>query len=76
MLPDNNLIEMSLRLNRSEPLFCTKRELPRIGRRPRTRDHLRLQRNLLLIFMVKGQKPTQVFLKKKLIYVCGSIKKS
>ena len=52
MLHDNNLIEMSLRLNRSEPLFPTIRELPGIGRRPSTRDDLRLQRNLPLSFMV------------------------
>ena len=31
MLHDNNLIEMSLRLNRSEPIFRTKLELPGIG---------------------------------------------
>ena len=62
MLHDNNLIEMSLRLNRSEPLFRTKRELPGIGRRPRTRDDLRLRRNLPLGFMVVRQKPTQTFL--------------
>ena len=48
MLHDNNLIEMSLRLNRSEPLFRTILELPGIGRRPRTRDDLRLRRNLPL----------------------------
>ena len=35
MLHDNNLIEMSLRHNRSEPLFRTVLELPGIGRRPR-----------------------------------------
>ena len=35
MLHDSNLIEMSLRLNRSEPLIRTIRELPGIGRRPR-----------------------------------------
>ena len=32
MLHDNNLIEISLRLNRSEPLFRTIRELPGIGK--------------------------------------------
>ena len=62
MLHDNNLIEMSLRLNRSEPLFRTIRKLPGIGRRPRTRDDLRLQRNLPLSFMVVRQQPTQTFL--------------
>ena len=46
MSHDNKLIEMSLRLNRSEPLFRTIREPPVIGKRPRTRDDLRLHRNL------------------------------
>ena len=62
MLHDNNLIEMSLRLNRSEPLFRTIRELTGVGRRPRTSDDLRLQRNLTLSFMVVRQKPTQIFM--------------
>ena len=62
MLYDNNLIEMSLRFNRSEPLFRTLRELPGIGRRPRTKDDVRLQRNLPINFMVVRQKPTQTFI--------------
>ena len=62
MLHDNNFIEMSLGLNRSEPLFRTIRELPGIGRRPRTRDDIRLQRNLPISFMVLRQKPTQTFI--------------
>ena len=62
MLHDNNLIEMSLRLNRSEPLFRTILELPAIGRRPRTKDDLRLRRNLPLSFMVVRQKPDQTFI--------------
>ena len=62
MLHDNNLIEMFLRLNRSEPLFRTIVELPGIGRRPRTRDDLRLRRNLPLSFMVVRQKPDQTFI--------------
>ena len=62
MLHDNNLIEMSLRLNRPEPLFRTKREIPGIGRRPRTTDDLRLRRNLPLSFMVVRQKPDQSFI--------------
>ena len=45
MLHDNNLIEISLRLNRSEPLFRTIRKLLGIGKRRRTRDDIRLQRN-------------------------------
>ena len=67
MLHDNNLIEMSLRLNRSEPSFRTIQKLPRIGRRPRTRDDIRLQRNLPLSFMVLRQKPTQTFIFRVLI---------
>ena len=62
MLYDNNLIEMSLRLNRSEPIFRTILELPGIGRRPRTRDDIRLSRNLPFSFMVARQKPTQTFI--------------
>ena len=53
---------MSLRLNRSEPLFRTIRELTGIERRPRTRDDVRLQRNLPLSFMIVRQKPTQTFI--------------
>ena len=37
---------MSLRLDRSEPIFRTKLELPGIGRRPRTRDDIRLLETL------------------------------
>ena len=62
MLYDNNLIEWSLRLNRSKPLFCTKREQPRIGNRPRKRDDIRLRRNLPNSFMIVRQKPTQTFI--------------
>ena len=40
MLHDNTLIEMPLRLNKSEPSFRTIRELLRIGGRPRTRDDI------------------------------------
>ena len=76
MLYDKNLIEMSLRLNRSEPLFRTKRDLSGIGRRLRTRDNLRLQRNLPISFMVVRQKPTQTFkfrvlLAMKLDFICS-----
>ena len=61
MLYDNNLIEMSLQLNRSEPIFRTIIELPGIGRRPRTRDDIRQSRNLPFSFMIVRQKPTQTF---------------
>ena len=63
MLHDNNLIEMSLRLNRSEPLFRSIRELLGIGKRPRTRDDIRLRRNLPIGFMIVRQKRDQTFLK-------------
>ena len=62
MLYDNNLIEMSLRLNRTEPIFRTILELPGIGRRPQTRDDIRQSRNLPFSFMVVRQKPTQTFI--------------
>ena len=61
MLHDNSLIEMSLRLNRSEPIFQTILELPGIGRIHRTRDDIRLSRYLPFSFMVVRQKPTQTF---------------
>ena len=53
---------MSLRLNRSEPIFRTILELPGIGRRPRSRDDILQSRNLLYSFMVVRQKPTQTFI--------------
>ena len=56
MLHDNNLIEMSLRFNRPEPLFRTLRELPGIGNRPRIRDDIRLQRNLPITYTLKKTK--------------------
>ena len=62
MLYDNNLIEMSLRLNRSEPIFRKIIELPGIGRKPRTRDDIRQSRNLPYSFMIVRQKPTQTFI--------------
>ena len=69
MLYDKNLIEMSLRLNRSEPLFRTIRELPGIGRRPRSRDGIRLGRNLPIEFMLVRQKPTQTVIFRVLLAV-------
>ena len=62
MLYDRNLIEWSPRLNRSKSLFRTIREQPRIGNRTRTRDDIRLRRNLPNSFMVVRQKPTQTFI--------------
>ena len=57
---------MSLRLNRSEPIFRTIRELPGIGRRPRTRDDERLGKNLSIDFMIVRQKRDQTFIFRKL----------
>ena len=62
MLHDNNLIEMSLRLNRSEPIFRTILELSGTGRRPRKRVDIRLRRSLPFSFMVVRQKPTQTYI--------------
>ena len=67
MLHDNNLIELSLRLNRSEPLFRTIIQLLGIGRRSRKRDDLRLRRNLSLSFMVVQRKSDQNFIFRILI---------
>ena len=61
MLYDDNLIEMSLRLKRSEPIFRTITELPGIVGRPRTRDDIRQSRNLPYSCMIVRQKPTQTF---------------
>ena len=52
---------MSLRLNRSDPIFRTIRELPGIGKRRRTRNHIRLGRNLPIDFMIVRQKRDQTF---------------
>ena len=52
---------MSLRLNRSHPIFRTIRELPGIGRRSRTKDDIRLGRNLPIDFMIVRQKRNQPF---------------
>ena len=52
MLSDKNLAEMSPRLNRSEPIIRTIRELPSIGRRPRKRYDVRLGRNLPIDFLI------------------------
>ena len=60
-----NLIDMSLRFNRSDPIFRTIRELPGIGRRRQTRNDIRLGRNLLIDFMIVRQKRDQTFVFKK-----------
>ena len=61
MLKDKILVDMSLRLNRSDPIFRTIRDLPSIGRRPRTRDGIRFGRNLPINVMIVRQKRDQTF---------------
>ena len=46
MLHVNKLIEMSQGINTSEAIFQTIRELTGVGRKPRTSDDIRLERNL------------------------------
>ena len=46
---------MSLRLNRSEPIFRTILELPGIGRRPRTRDDIRQVETYHLVLWLYGK---------------------
>ena len=65
MLYDKNLVKTSVQLNRSDPIFRTTRELPGFERRPRTRDDVRLGRNLPIDFMIVRQKPDQFFIFKK-----------
>ena len=52
---------MFLRLNRSDPIFRTKRELPGIERRRRTRNDIRLGRYLPIDFTIARQKRDQTF---------------
>ena len=66
MLYDKNLIDMSLRFNRSDPMFRTIRELPGIGRRRGKRNDIRLRRNLIIDFMILRQKRDQTFVFRKL----------
>ena len=61
MLYDKNLVDMSLRLNRSDPKFGLIRKIPGIGRRRQTRDDIRLRRNLPIDFMIVRQKRDQTF---------------
>ena len=60
MLLVNKLIEMSQGINTSEAIFQTIRELTGVGRKPRTSDDIRLERNLLISFMLVRQKRTQI----------------
>ena len=62
MFYNKNLVDMSLRRNRSDPIFRTIRELPGIGRRRRTRNDIRLGRNVPIDFMIIQQKRDQTFI--------------
>ena len=57
----DNLLEMSLRLNISPPIFQAIREIPGIARRPRTRHDLRLGKNLSIHFVIVQKKPEQTY---------------
>ena len=61
MLYDKNLVDMSLRLNRSVPIFRTIREQRSIGRRRRTRDDMRFERNLSIDFMIYNKNEIKLF---------------
>ena len=50
---------MSLHFDRSDPTFRTIREQPGIGKRCRTRNDIRLGRNLIIDFMIVRQKQDQ-----------------
>ena len=58
----NNLLEMSLRLKRRPPIFQSIREKPGIARRPSTKHHLRLGRNLSIYFMIVCRKSEQTYI--------------
>ena len=66
MLFDKNLIDMSLRFNKSDPIFRTIRELPGMGRRRQTRNDIRPGRTLIIDFMIVRQKRDQTFVFRKL----------
>ena len=55
-----NLTEVSLRLNKSTPMFRTKQETPGIARRPRSRREQRSE-NGPLYYMIVRRKPEQIF---------------
>ena len=61
MLYEKNLVDMSLRLNRSDPIVRTIRELPGVGRRRRIKNDIPLGRNLPIDFMIVRQKRDQTF---------------
>ena len=61
----DNLIEMSLQLNKSTPSFQTVQEIPGIARRPLSRREQR-SGNGPLYYMIVRRKPEQVFAFRKL----------
>ena len=56
-----NLIQMSVRLNRSTLIFPTIRETPDFARRPRTRREQRLGRNRSIHHMLVKRTPVEEF---------------
>ena len=56
----DNLIEMSLRLNKSTPIFQTIQKIPGIATRSRSRREQRLGTGPLY-YMIVRRKPEQVF---------------
>ena len=63
-----NLIEMSLRLNRSTPIFQTKRELRCIARIPRARREQRLGRNRPIHHMLVKRTPEEEVFVFRILY--------
>ena len=62
MLYDKNLVEMSLGLHRSEPIFRKIRELPGIGRRPRTGRRHTIRKKFTNRFQARTRKSQTKFL--------------
>ena len=56
----DNLIEVSLRLNKSTPIFQSIQETPGIARRPRSRREQR-SGNRPIYYMIVRRKPEQFF---------------
>ena len=56
----DNLIKMSLRLNKPTPIFQTIQEIPGIARRPRSRRE-QPSGNGPIYYMIVRRKPGQIF---------------
>ena len=66
MLYDENLVDISVRLKRPDPIFRTIGELLGIGRRRQTRNDIGLGRNVPIDFMIVRQKRDQTFIFRRL----------